>query len=409
MISQGRTAGVDMPDASSRGSILLGLCHNIVFYLSKIVWPTNLSSYYALPNPMTLSHPAILAGVVGTAVLIPVLLVSLRWTRAPMGGWLFFFVVIFPTMGGIGFTQVIAADKYAYLPSVGLLMVLAWSLGKLWGRLPTPAAKAGVCILPAVALTVALSSATRQHLAHWRDTEGLYRYMLTLTPKAATLHSNLGFALSAAGRSDEAIECYQQSLRLRPNHAETCNNLGIAYFHKDQLDKAIACYERTLQINPAYFKAHNNLGNALLAKGKLPEAIAQYRQALRMSPTYANAHYNLGVALANQGQLEQAADEFSRALAINPRSLEAHSNLGIALEYLGQLDGAIEHFRWAVRLRPTDPEVHYRLGVALARAGRSTEAILQFTEALRLKPDHASARAGLSAALQTTTRPQQAP
>ncbi len=170
-ISQTSTAGSTLPTETGIWRIPLILCHNIIFYLYKIIWPVNLSSHYHFPDPLNLSQPMILAGVIVTCILIPLLLISLRWTRAALIGWLFFFIAILPTMGIIGFTNVIASDKFAYLPSFGLLMILAFFLCNL--RLKS--ASSAAVILFVLILASAESLATRSYLIHWRNSVGLSR------------------------------------------------------------------------------------------------------------------------------------------------------------------------------------------------------------------------------------------
>ena len=119
-VSQSSTYGVTLPSEYGFGRIPLTICHNIIFYLYKIIWPANLSSHYAFPMPMGLSNPMVLAGVIGMCIRIPLLLISLRWTRAALTGWLFFFVAILPTMQIIAFNYLIASTKFVYLPSIGL-------------------------------------------------------------------------------------------------------------------------------------------------------------------------------------------------------------------------------------------------------------------------------------------------
>jgi cytochrome c-type biogenesis protein CcmH/NrfG len=285
-ISQSRTAAVTTPGEYGLRHILLVLCHNIIFYLYKIVWPVNLSAHYGFPQPMGLSNSMVLAGVIGTCILIPLLVISLRWTRALLTGWLFFFVAIFPAMGVVGFTIAIASDRFVYLPSIGLLMVLVSLL--IWFCKPhnfaprfsgdkfTPA-KAGErkqrgkpaiwCILVAMLvlfLAGAEAVATRRYLVRWRDTVGFTKYMLTLTPNAAPVHYGLGCVLQKQGKFSEAISHFQ----------------------------------KTLQGNPSYVEAHNNLGVIMLSQGKLEEAAGHFRQAVQLKPNFAEAYNNLAWILA---------------------------------------------------------------------------------------------------------------
>lgn len=435
-ISQSNTAAVILPSQRSPMHIPLILCHNIIFYLYKIVWPVKLSSHYPLPDPLTLSHAMALVGVVGTCVLLPVLLISLRRTRAPLTGWLIFFVAILPTMQIIGFSNVIASDKYVYLPSVGLLLVAAWGLGRLW----TAAARKGrlAAVRAATLLSVILVSgieiaATRHHVRHWDDTEGLYRYMLTLTPNASALHANLGSALWGLGRMAEATEEYsvavrltpgfadaqsslgtllaqqgrlddalrhcREGLRLRPNSPQTYNSLAFVLASAGQLDAAIACYNSALQLKLEYPDAHNGLGNALLRKGKTGEAIQHYREAIRLKPGFAGARLNLSCALASQGRLDDAVRYAEEALRLKPDLPEAHNNLGKFLAAQGKLDEAVAHEREAIHLDPRFPEAHTNLGNALAAQGKLDEAVQHLAKALEFAPGSLSTRISLANAL----------
>jgi len=228
-ISQSRTADVAMPGGHGLERILLILCHNIIFYPCKIVWPVNLSSHYAYPQPLELSNSMVLAGVVGTCILIPLLMISLRWTKAILTGWLFFFVAIFPTMGVVGFTIVIAADKHAYLPSVGLLMLLASFM--IWFSNTSTIMNFSLRRVAVVMLVLILAGAeavaTRRYLVYWRDSVSLNEHILTLTPDAAPVHYELGYTLQLQGRLDQAISHYNKTLLINPNHVDAHNNLGI--------------------------------------------------------------------------------------------------------------------------------------------------------------------------------------
>ncbi len=445
VVSQKRMAGVETPGEHPPWRIPLFLCHNIIFYPWKMLWPVNLSSHYPVPSPLNLQAHMFRIGVIGTGVLLPLLLLSLRWTRAILTSWLIFFVAIFPTMGVLGFTNVIASDKYAYLPAVGFLIGLAWALGKAWDA----ASRAGVLPWAQAAMLVALvgagaaeAAATRRQAALWRDSETLYQHMLRLAPSAPTLYLGYGDIQHNKGDYEKAIWCYRKSLALRPNFAGVENNLALVWLDLGNLDEAVRLFQEAIRHDPRAVESYNNLGTALERQGKTDEAIENYRAALRIKWEFPEAHGNLGLALARQGQIEKAAGHFAESVRLNPYDPEARNNLGRAKLQLGRLDEAarnfrdairlrpdhadahvnlatclsaqnrideaVSHLREAVRLRPDAPEYHNNLGQLLGSQGRLDEAIAHFALALRLRPDYAKARMNLAATLMNAGRTDEA-
>ena len=424
-ISQSRTAVVVLPDEYGLGRIGLILCHNTIFYLYKLIWPVDLSSHYPFPEPLGLSNSMVLAGVVGTCILILLLVVSLRWMRDVLTGWLFFFIAIFPTMGVIGFTNVIAADKFVYLPSIGLLMVLVSLLGRLHNS--NCVRKSVIqCLIMTLILSILASAeaiTTRRYLAHWQNTNRLCEYMLRLAPNAATVHNMLGNALTRQDKFEEALIHYHQAMQLNPDDAETYhNNLGFAFYSQGDFDKAINHYQQALRLDaddaeiysnnlglafqsqgkfeeaiknyqqallskPDFAKAHYNLGNTFQSLGKLDEATKCYRQALRIAPSFTEAYNNLGNVLAAQDQLNEAAKCYSKALKIMPNFVQAHSNLGNVLFAQGRLDEAIRCYHQVLRFCPDDGETYYSLGFVLQSQGNLDEAIRYYRKALCTAPD----------------------
>jgi len=364
-ISQSRTAGVIPPAERGIQHIPLTICHNIIFYLYKILWPANLSSFYAYPKPFGFSSAMVLAGVVGTCILIPLLMLSLRWTRALLTGWLFFFAAIFPTMGVIGFTIVIAADRYAYLPSIGLLMILAWFFGWFCSRGKVMARHIAVVTIVLV-LAGAESIATRRYLVYWRDTVSIFEHMLTMAPDAAPIHTELGVALGAQGRLDEAIEHYYKSLELYPGGFITYYNLGYALYLQGDLDGAVSNFAKALRVKPDYAKAHNGIGVALLKSGKPDQAVTHFTEAVRIKPQFPDARKNLGDALLRQGRLEQAAEAYRHVLQLLPDNPEVLNELGIVFARQGKLDQAVAQFTMALRIEPDWVEALNNLAWILA-------------------------------------------
>ena len=344
-ISQTRTAGSGSPVEMGIGRVFFTLCHNTIFYLYKIIWPVNLSSHYPFPDPLNLSQPMILAGVIGTCILIPLLLISLRWTRAALIGWLFFFIAILPTMGIIGFTNVIASDKFAYLPSFGLLMILASFLSNL--RLKNSVisgSKSVVIILFVLILASAESLATRSYLIHWRNSVSLFEYMLSKAPNAP-LHYSLGNAYLNLGRYQDAVEAYKQAIKIKPDYADAHYYLGNAYDKLGRYQEAIEAFGQAIKIKPDYAEAHYNLGLAYGKLGRYQDAVESYKQTVRIKPDYAKAYINLGISYYKLGRYQDAVEPYKQAIRIKPDFTMAHYALGVVYSVIGDKESALEEYK----------------------------------------------------------------
>jgi tetratricopeptide (TPR) repeat protein len=402
-LSQSQTAAVQLPTEYGLEHIPLVLCHNIIFYLYKIAWPMNLSSHYPFPQPLGLSDPMVLAGVVGTCALATLLMASLRWTRAVLTGWLIFFVAILPTMHIIGFTNVIAASKFVYLPSFGLLILLA-SFGGWFcntGRSGTLPMRRAAMVSTVLVLACAEAAATRVLQSYWQDTIRLHKYMLQVTPHAALLHNNLGMAFQSQGKLDEAIDHYREALQIEPRLAETHYNLGLALESQNRLDEALNHYRRAVLIQSNYAKAHLSIGNILCAQNKLNEAISHYRQAIQIKPNYASAYFNLGRVFRVQDNVDEAISHYRKALEIEPDNAMIHYNLGNALWSHDDLDEAIGCYYRALQIEPNYAKAHNNLGKALELQGKLDEAIGHYSRAAQIEPDDLVAARNLGKAFQS--------
>jgi tetratricopeptide (TPR) repeat protein len=395
---------VETPGEHGIGRIVLTVCHNAVFYLYQLAWPVELSSHYAFPEPLDLSDGMVRAGVIGTPILISLLLGLRRWTPAPLVSWLMFFVMLFPTMGVVGFTIVIASDKYAYLPAIGLLMLLAAGLTRL--RANRGAAVRAALLCAALGIAGAEAVGTRRYLACWQTTEALYGNMLAHCTQpgrrggggASFLRFGLGHYYQANGRTQEAMREYRRALELNPEARDPRNNLGLLLADCGAHEEAIGHYRVLLERYPLAADVHNNLGLSLAATGRLEEAVGAYREALRQKPEYVPALNNLGMARGMQNRVAEALDYFQRALVIRPGFVEARNNLAAGLWRLGRLDEARAQYEELARQQPGAAEPHVHLGRVLALQGRWPEAEAEYLAALARSPDNEEARAGLDAA-----------
>lgn len=407
IVSTSRTASITPPGGQTLAQLPLRTCYLLMFYLGKMLWPVRLSSVYLLPEPMSLGRPIVLAAVLGTGALAAVCVLSLRRTRAPAAGGLFFLLAISPTLGLIGYSWVAASDKYVYLPAVGLLIALTGLLLRIQEgaarpgarRLPAVAAAAGVLLLAGLEI-----AATRSYLACWQDTETLYQRMVSFTPQVASLHCDLGGALARKGRNREAIAEYQQAIQLDPALEMAHYNLAIALAEQGQTDEAISEYREAVRLDPQFQKAHYNLAIALAGQGRDEEAIEHFAASLELRPDDADALNNLALVLARRGRTDEAVGHLREAVRVQPDDAELRYNLGNLLAEQGRLDEAVGCYAEALRLDPRSPRIHTNLGNALFRQNKADDAIRHYTEALAADPAFLAARVNLGNVLRAQGR-----
>ncbi len=315
-VSQSSAASVVLPGDYNPAHVPLILCHNIIFYLHKLVWPVNLSAHYEQTT-----YRMVFAGVIGTGILISLLVISLRWTRGLLTGWLIFFVAILPTMGIVSVTSVIVANRYAYLPSIGLFIVLASFFAWLWtARRGHKSAVRNLAIMATLLMLYGAETlSTRRYLRHWRDTPSLYEHMLTISPRSAALHTDMGAYWAHRDRADEALRYYGRALEIAPDFAMAHFNLAVLLGKSpDKIDEAIQHYCKALENDPSHTEARLNLGSMLVLKGNLSEAVEHFRKAVWMNPNLAQSHYNLGKILTITDHPGEGLEHLREAVHLSP-------------------------------------------------------------------------------------------
>jgi Flp pilus assembly protein TadD len=357
-----------------------------IAYIGKMIWPSKLAVFY----PHTGMPPTWQIAV--ATLLLACISVLVTWIarRSPYAlvGWLWYLGTLVPVIGLVQVASLSMADRYTYVPLIGLFIIIGWSFHEVVARRPYRRVVSGTSI---GALLVALIICSRMQVRHWRNSVSLFQHTVDVTTDNYYPQYILGKALARQGKLDEAISNYAKALQMAPSYAEVYFSLGVALAEQGKLEEAISNYAKALHIKPNYAESLNSLGFALARQGRFQEAISRYSEALRIRPDYASAHNNLGIALAEQGRLEEAISNYSNAIRTRPTFAEAHNNLGVALARQGNLDEAIGHFSKAVRIQSDYAEAHNNLGVALARQGKSDKAFGHFSEAVRIKPDYSQA------------------
>ena len=369
------------------------------------LWPARLSadySYNSVPLFDWRDAQAFLALVACLGAVLLLCIVAVRWRVARNGVFFFlafFFVAASPTSNLIVLIGSIMAERFLYLPSVGLagcIVAVAYVLA--WRKPRLACAAIGLICL-------ALTARTYARNFDWKDELSLWTSAVNVCPGSAKAHYNLGKVLAVLpGRLPDAIAEYRVSLRIDPNHADVHTNLANAVLAiSGGLPEAIAEYRVALRIEPDRAEPHNDLANVLARiPGRLPEAIAEYQTALRIQAGSAEIHYNLANALLQEpGEMTAAIDEYRVALRIDPDHADAHINLGHALAQLpNRLPEAIAEYRSALRIQPDSVGAHIGLGNALSLiAGGLPEAVSEYKAAVRIRPDNAEAHYDLGTAL----------
>jgi tetratricopeptide (TPR) repeat protein len=362
-------------------------------YIYRTLSFHDLSAFYPASNS---TPPAwkIVASLAALSIISAIAIVSRRRCPAILVGWLWYLGTLLPVIGLVPIGMHGSADRYMYLPLIGLSVAIVWGTWQVVvGSRICERVLGGVWVVILVVLMVA----SRQQVSNWRDGETLWTHALTSTTDNYVAHCNLGIALAGQGKVELAISHFQEALALKPDYFVACYSLGNTMLQCGRNDDAIAFYQRTLDIEPKYAKAHNNLGLLLAAREQFDAAIAHYEKALNCDPSLQVARENLAVARAARSLATLA--KCQEAVKANPIDAEAHYNLGRALLDCGRVDEGIAEYRKVLEIVPNLAEVHNNLGVVLAARNRFEEAIVEYQLTVKLKPELVEPRDNLAFAL----------
>jgi Flp pilus assembly protein TadD len=298
-------------------------------YLGKTLWPANLAAYYSYNWSASVG-----AAVVCLVILIAVSVIALKLIgRLPylLVGWLWYLGTLVPVIGLVQVGNQAMADRYTYIPLIGIFMLAAWGVHDLLDKRLGSRFLMAAAILLLFTLTVVAHKQAR----HWKNEEDLWKHALTVTSGNYIAHSNLASVLGKQGRTSEALAQYAESLRIRPTYV-AYNGMGVALAGLGRNDEAVVQYQEALRLKPDYAEGRKNLGVSLAIQGKVDEATREFAAAIRLEPGDAKLRNDFGTILARQGRFEEAVKEFSEALRLKPDLGEARSNLDLALKQLNR-------------------------------------------------------------------------
>jgi tetratricopeptide (TPR) repeat protein len=271
-------------------------------------------------------------------------------------GWLWFIGTLVPVIGLVQVGSQSMADRYMYLPCIGLNIILAWGVCDLVQRLH---GRQTALVAAATAVIVSCAALTRHQINFWKDSGTVFGHAVAVTE----------------------------------NNYQARKALGDFYWSQGRINEALDLYRQAIQMYPRFEGAHLNLGAVLNETGHAEQAVDEFKQAINLKPDDPAAYNDLGAVLG-QGHLDESIRLFQKAIQLDPNYADAHKNLGQAMDQLGRTEEAIVQYQKAIRLKPNS-DAHYLLGIDLEKLGRKNEAIAQFTETLRFQSNNASARRAL--------------
>jgi len=325
----GKQVGAIMSsDALTWSTRIANALSSYVLYMGKMFLPVNLAVYY--PHPGTWS----LLSFIGNGSLLIAISLLIVWLGRRYAylafGWFWYLGILFPMIGiAVQPGTQAMADRYTYIPLIGLFILIAWAAHDLCARhirlKYTPS-------FFVAAILTSLMALTWIQVQYWQDSVRLFKHTVAVTTNNHSTYYNLGNVYARQGRLQEALESYRQALRINSDYPDVYNSLGVILFRQGKTTEAIGQYAEALKRNPAYANAYFNMGVALAAQDRLEDALACYDQALKIKPKFTEAHNNMGIIMAQQRRLPEAIVHFRAALDINPWDQAAADNLRIVLQ-----------------------------------------------------------------------------
>jgi Flp pilus assembly protein TadD len=336
-------------------------------YLRQLVSPVDLAVFYPHLGDQLPVWQIALASVLLAAVTAGVLLLRQKqpWYLA---GWLWYLIMLAPVIGIIQVGSQSHADRYSYLPQIGLYLAITWGIAHLSLRWPyRKFLLSGTAVFTLGLLTWCAWKQT----AYWKDSESVWNHTLNVA-ESDLAHERLASALLDKNRPDEAIVQAQLAINLNSKNASAQNDFGVALARRGQPDAALSHFRTALDLEPSLSLLQYNIANALAAKGDAAQAKAHYQTQLQTDPNFAEAHNNLANLLLREGRVDEAAEHLHNALQLKPNYAEAHNNLAVVLSQKGRTDQAVEQWKKALSIEPDNLDAHCNLAWVLATSPTSS-------------------------------------
>jgi len=351
-------------------------------YLDKTIWPAKLAVFY--PHPGAWPVWQVAASVLLLVLVTAVALLLLR--RAPylLVGWLWFLGVMVPTIGLLQAGSQAMADRFAYLPLIGVFLMLTWGGFDLLERLRVPSPNR---LAPWFAVVVIFALVASLQVRHWKNNQTLFAQAMRVTDRNHLAEATVGNDLMEAGQYEEAREHLVRALQINPGYQVTYTLLGNLYTKLGRFEEAEPMFKQAIEISPNYVEGHVAYANALVQQQRLDDAARLFQKALQVDPNFAEAHNGLATVLVRQGKAAEGLAAYEQAIRLRPGFVEAMENRGVTFYNLGRLDEAAVAFQDALRLKPDSKTALLHFGNTRLAQRQFADALALFQHLLQLDPN----------------------
>ncbi len=353
-----------------------------VTYIMKMFIPVKLSVFYPHPGASLALWKSAGAGLILIAITL-LFLRAARHHRYLIFGWLWYLGTIFPVIGFFQAGLQAMADRFVYIPFIGLYVIIAWGIPGAFGKRLNNKLIIPIAAWAALFACMILSFF---QVSKWENSIILNEHAVSVTSNNFFSHTSLGNALAERGKFKEAADNYREAIQINPGYVRAYNNFGTIMFMQEQFPEAYGLFQRALKIDPEFADAHYNEGIIHISREQYKKAENHFREALRIKPDYSDAQFNLGVVMAIQRNFNEAIALFSGVLELDPANANVYKNMAMAYADQGRSDKAEKHYREALRLSPGNAEIHLKLADILSKRGKQSEAQKHYDEAQRINP-----------------------
>ncbi|NQT10954.1 MAG: tetratricopeptide repeat protein [Desulfobacteraceae bacterium] len=349
-------------------------------YIVKTVWPQNLAIFYPHSFGMLSLCYVFLAGF----AIAGISFFSIRsFKQRPYVavGWFWYLGTLIPVIGLIQVGAQGMADRYTYIPLIGLFIMLAWGISDLLKKWHYRKTVLAVC---AIILLFTFSTRSYFQIRHWENSAAVFKNAIQTTKNNWLAYRELGLALMRDGKLDDAVFYYKKALQIRPNYLTALDNLGMTLHRLGRFEEALFYYSKALKIDQKDAGIHNNTANVLTAIGKLEKAVQHYKKAILIDPEFADANYNLANVLVTQEKLDKAILYYESAIKNDSEYSDAYYNLGCILLKKKEYKKALAHFAEVIKIKPDYKQAYNQIGIILLQRGKIKKAEKFFSKAVQI-------------------------